>query len=114
MRVFFALGTILFLTAACQAKFNSEKWKVKEDLGTYPFRHAMVDYIIGNKNFIGLRYQHVIDSLGEPSGRDKNKLYYSLKTDYGTDIDPIYIEELVLIFDKDSLVTEIKMEEWKK
>ncbi len=73
MREFFALRTILFLMASCQEKFNSEKWKIKEDLGTYPFRHAMVNYIIGNKNFVGLRYRHIIDSLGEPSGRDRNR-----------------------------------------
>lgn len=114
MRILLAIGTILILTASCQERFNSKKWKIKEDLGTYPFREAMVGDIIEHKNFIGLKYRQLIDSLGEPSRRDKNRIYYSIETDYGRDVDPVYTSYLVLVFDKDSLVKEIKIEEWKK
>ncbi len=102
------------LTVSCQQRFNSEKWKIVEDLRTYPFRDRMVADVVENKNFIGLEYKQVIDSLGHPSSMRKNKIYYSIEVNYGADIDPVYTKDLVLTINKDSLVTEIKIEEWKK
>ena len=114
IRILFTIGIILILTTSCQQRFNSEKWKIEEDLRTYPFRDGMVADIIEDKTFIGLQYHQVIDSLGIPSGIEKNKVYYSIEIDYGTDIDPVYTKDLVLTIDEDSVVTEIKIEEWKK
>lgn len=114
MRIFLTIGVMLILTASCQHKFNSEKWKTKEDLQTFPYREAMLSDIIENNKFIGLPFRQVLDSLGKPSGVENKQLYYSIKTDYGRDVDPIYSKKLVLTIDKDSVVTEIEIKEWKK
>jgi hypothetical protein len=116
----FLNGTFLILVStiwtSCnnQINFDSRKWKIEEDLRTYPFRETMTEDIIQNKKFIGLNLGQVRDSLGQPNALENGQLFYSITTDYGTDIDPIYTKDLVLTFDNDSLITNVKIEEWKK
>jgi hypothetical protein len=74
----------------------------------------MVDDIIESKRFIGLNSIQIVDSLGQPNATENGQLFYSITTEYGTDIDPIYTKDLVVTFDKDSVVTEMTIREWKK
>lgn len=114
MRTLVTIGLILVLTTSCHEKFDSKKWRREEDLRTHPFREAMIADIVDNKKFIGQTFKQVLDSLGKPNSSGDGKVSYSIITDYGRDIDPIYTKDLVLTLDKDSLVTDVKIEEWKK
>lgn len=109
----FSMGLLCSLVS-CQERFNSTKWKVEEDLRTFPHREAMIEDIVASRAFLGLRYNQIIDSLGPPSGVIENKMYYSIKVDYSTDIDPVYTKDLVVVFNTDSLVIDLNTEEWKK
>ena len=74
----------------------------------------MVDDIIQNKKFIGLNFSQILDSLGQPTLLENMQIFYLVKTDYGTDIDPVYSRDLVLTINKDSVVTGVSIKEWKK
>jgi hypothetical protein len=118
MRLIFIL-TFLTILTSCenQLKFDSEKWKEYKDLDSYPFRELMLRDIVENKRLIGLRYKTIIDSLGQPENyadARTNEIWYSVTTDYGTDIDPVYTKHLVLTIDSDSTVTTVGIKEWKK
>jgi hypothetical protein len=39
---------------------------------------------------------------------------YKIDEDYGSDIDPIYTQTLLLHFNKDSTVKSFEVKEWKK
>jgi hypothetical protein len=118
MRLIFIL-TLLTTLTSCenQLKFDSGKWKEYKDLDSYPYRELMLRDIVDNKRLIGLSYQSIIDSLGQPENYvDKrvNELWYSVTTDYGTDIDPVYTKHLVLTIDNDSTIRTVDIKEWKK
>ncbi len=113
-RTIFILVLILGTSCDNQTTFDSEKWKIEEDLRTYPFREKMVDDIIQNKKFIGLNFSQILDSLGQPTLLENMQIFYLVKTDYGTDIDPVYSRDLVLTINKDSVVTGVSIKEWKK
>jgi hypothetical protein len=114
MRTLLTIGTILILTTSCHQKFDKEKWNTQEDLRTYPFRESMLSDILENKKLIGLPCRQILDSLGQPNAIENGQIYYSSNIEYGTDIDPVYFKDLVFTFDKDSIVTDIKIKEWKK
>ena len=76
----------------------------------------MIRDIVDNKKFVGQKYQTVIDSLGQPenlSDRGEKELWYTVTTDYGSDIDPVYTKHLILTLDTDSAVTKIETREWR-
>jgi hypothetical protein len=111
--------TFLTILTSCenQLKFDSGKWKEYEDLNSYPYRQLMLRDIVENNRLIGLSYQSIIDSLGQPqnySDKKLNELWYMVTTKYGTDIDPVYAKYLVLTIDNDSTVTKVDINEWKK
>jgi|JI10StandDraft_1071094.scaffolds.fasta_scaffold53933_8 hypothetical protein len=106
--------TILTLVTSCRQKFDSEKWKIMGDIRSFPHRDAMLDDIIENKKFIGLNYRQLIDSLGYPNGLKDTLIYYDIVTDYGLDIDPVYSKDLIIMFDKDSVIRGVKIKEWEK
>lgn len=114
MRKLATIGFILLLTTSCQNKFEGKKWKIEEDLRSYPFREKMISDIIDNKKLIGFTFVQILDSLGRPNLHEEGQLIYSVKVNYGSDIDPIYTKDLVLTIDKDSLVTDVLVKEWRK
>ena len=96
--------------------FDSKKWKAYKDLEVYPHRELMLRDIIDNKRLIGLRYQPVIDSLGQPENytdKKENELWYPVTVDYGTDIDPVYLKHLMLTMNNDSTVGKVEIREWR-
>lgn len=118
MRLIFIL-TLLTILTSCenQLKFDSGKWKEHKDLDSYPYRELMLRDIVENKRLIGLNFKSIIDSLGQPESyvdKGVNELWYSVTTDYGTDIDPVYTKHLVLTIDNDSTIATVDIKEWKK
>ncbi len=110
--------TFLIILTSCekQITFDSKKWKVYKDLEVYPHRELMLRDIIDNKRLIGLSYQSVIDSLGQPENytdKKENQLWYPVIVDYGSDIDPVYLKRLMLTMNNDSTVEKVEIIEWK-
>ncbi len=121
IKIFILLLTYLILISSCQKekniRFDSEKWKTAKSVDIHPYREQMIKDISENELFLGFNYLRLVDSLGIPENvqpRDTNELYYLIYDDYGWDIDPIYTKYLVLILDKDSIVIDTKVKEWKK
>lgn len=42
---------------------------------------------------------------------DRNSIYYDKETDYGHDIDPVCIKTLEFKFDRDSIITDNRINE---
>lgn len=100
-----------------QLAFDGKKWKQYRDLDQHPFRESMLQDLVDNKRLIGLKYQTVIDSLGQPENivdKKVNELWYQVTVDYGTDIDPVYTKHLTLTINNDSTVEMVEIREWKK
>jgi hypothetical protein len=88
-----------------------------QDLDTYPYRDLMLRDIVDNKRLVGQKYQTIIDSLGQPeewADKGEGELWYSVKIDYGTDIDPVYTKHLTLTMDTDSIIEKVEVREWRK
>jgi hypothetical protein len=51
--------------------------------------------------------------LGQPQYEDSTSLGYQIDTHYDV-IDPVYHKQLELTFNKDSIITSFKIDEWKK
>ena len=113
--IFFLITVSLF---SCQTrqKFDKVKWAEVADLMTFPNRKSMIDDLTNSFQLKGKRYKEIIELLGQPQGKGDNdlKIFYDIEVDYGSDIDPVYSKTLTFQFDKDSIVTTFKVEEWKK
>jgi hypothetical protein len=97
-------------------KFDKTAWQQRGDLGLYPKREKMLKDLINNYQLKRLNYKQVIELLGEPekySNEGPNTVTYNVVTDYGPDIDPVYIKNLEVKFNSDSIVTDININEIK-
>ncbi|WP_118976528.1 hypothetical protein [Taibaiella koreensis] len=74
----------------------------------------MLDDLMKNHKLIGLKYNQLIDSLGEPNYLEDSIISYRITEDYGSDIDPVYVKTLQFSISRDSIVTSFKIKEWKK
>lgn len=97
-------------------KFDKMAWNEKGDLGTYPNRKKMLKDLLNNYQLKGLTYKQLIDLLGEPetySDEEPNTATYNIVTDYGGDIDPVYIKNLEVKFGADSIMRNVTINEIK-
>lgn len=105
---------MLFLFTSCYNKFNKTKWEKQFD-GSYPERDKILDDLLSNYNLRGLTYWQLVNLLGKPEHdpEDSGVYYYQIAEDFGHDIDPVYIKNLEFILDKDSIVLDYKIKEYK-
>jgi len=103
---------INFYSCNNNKSFNSEEWAKIDDIGNYPERDKMLNDFKQHQDLKGKRYQNVILLLGNPDITSKNVLQYVVVTEYGTDIDPVYIKYLD-IYLQDSIVKEVGLSEFK-
>jgi hypothetical protein len=96
-----------------QIKFDKGKWLTKDDM-EFPYRNKMLKDLTTHYKLVGLKYNEIINLFGEPNYHDSNSVVYQVIEDYGSDIDPIYTKNLNFKFNKDSIITAFKIEEWKK
>jgi hypothetical protein len=97
-------------------KFDKAFWQQRGDLGIYPKREKMLKDLMSHHQLKGLTYKQLIDLLGEPetdSDEESNTATYNILTDYGRDIDPVYIKNLDVKFSSDSIVTDVNINEIK-
>ena len=104
---------ICILLTNCNQKFNKSKW-IDGDGVNYAYRNSMVNSLLENYNLKGLNYQEIKTLLGEADGKDSTHIWYDIKVDYGSDIDPVYIKTLILRMGEDSVVKDLEVKEWKK
>lgn len=115
-RLIITILTIFSLLTGCNKSITFDKygWIIQDDLGLYPNRDKMLDDLTKNQKLEGLTYNQLIDKLGHPvkySPGDSNTIYYEIVTDYGHDIDPVYIKTLEFKFDNDSIIKSFKINE---
>ena len=97
-------------------KFEKNGWNQKGDLNSYPNRESMLKDLTGNHKLKGIAYPKLIDLLGLPenySDEEFNTMTYNIVTEYGNDIDPVYIKNLEIKLAKDSIVENYKIVEIK-
>ena len=115
-------STLLFICVllfGCDrdAKFDKAKWLQQDDMQHYPYRLSMLKNLTGNYKLIGLTYFQLIELIGEPQKNlvtDSMQIYYPILTDYGSDIDPVHTISLEIVLNKDSIVNDYQIDEWKK
>jgi hypothetical protein len=112
-------SAIVFFLFACnnnqQIKFDKEKWNEQTDpLFPSPYRPKMLTDLTSNYKLVGYNYSQLIELLGIPDYKDSSSLSYKVAVDYGHDIDPVYTKNLDFTFSKDSIITSVKVDEWKK
>jgi hypothetical protein len=110
---------IIVLFASCyniqQEKFDKVAWSESEDPAFPPsHRKNMIKDITSNYKLIGIKYNDLVRLLGVPNFRNSGIIGYDVDIDYGSDIDPVYIKNLLFTFSKDSVITSFKIHEWKK
>ena len=99
-----------------EMEFEKSKWNERFD-GFYEYRENMVQDLMENHLEKGMELKRVIELLGEPGNyqnKKENEITYELMVDYGWNIDPMEGKELYIEFDKDSIVTEYRLEHWGK
>jgi hypothetical protein len=96
-------------------KFDKNKWNEQADpLFPSVYRPKMLTDLTTNYKLKGLKYSELIELLGIPDSKDSSSLSYKIIVDYGHDIDPVYTKDLDFTFSKDSIITAVKVNEWKK
>ena len=93
-----------------QQEFTRELWHYGDGLD-FPSRKAILDDLLANHKIVGLNHYQVIQLLGSPQDKDTVKFKYSYQiedtgTKYNPKKKPIYTKNLVLYFNKDSIVTK--------
>lgn len=112
--IFFAI-TLFSCNNIRQEKFDKIKWKQHEDAGQpSSHRKRMLEDLTTNYKLTEIKYSELVGLLGEPNFEDSTSLGYDIIVDYGNDIDPVYTKILKFIFSRDSIITSVKVNEWKK
>ena len=121
MKKLLIVCVILFLTASCSSgkKFNKTDWNHRMSEGNYDQREAMLEDLLTNhplkgKNIGELRALFGADDLEVFKYDHQLIIQMNILTDYGWDIDPVYTKDLFLYLDQDSVVSSLKVKEWRK
>lgn len=113
MQIVLCMNLLLSCQGCMDMRFEQQRWQLREDI-EYPYRNRMLSDLIGNYRLKGCKHDELIQRLGMPDFSESNSITYKIVEDYGTDIDPVYTKNLVLDFNRDSIVTGIRVEEWHK
>lgn len=106
---------LFLIVASCQQKFDKIKWSEREDPAFPPSsRPEMLNDLITNNKLVGLSFRQLIARLGPPDNKDGNIVIYKVDVDFGTDIDPVYTKDLEFTISKDSIITSLRVKEWKE
>jgi hypothetical protein len=94
-------------------KFDRERWKEYSEVDG-PNRDLMANDLLKTHKLVGLTNKQMLQLLGSPSNfSDTTKTYYELATEFD-EIDPISGKNLVITFNKDSVITSAVIKEWHK
>jgi hypothetical protein len=103
--------SLLFLMACENEKFDKERWAEYEHLNGSD-RTSMAEDLQQNHKLIGLSNKQMIQLLGPPEN-DPTETWYSLVEKYEfLDPDPVSGKNLIITFNKDSIITDAKIQKW--
>jgi hypothetical protein len=108
--------SFILLSFACNTKFEKTGWMYQVEVGMYPNRERMLNDLTENNRLKGLTYRELIAKIGPDENYKQGYdtcIFYSIVTDFGQDIDPVYTKNLMFKFDNDSIVIDYKIKEWK-
>src|SRR5690606_4819517 len=109
---------VILLLTSCnnqQVEFDKEKWNERDDM-FYANREKMVTELMENHLNKGMTYKDVVNLLGVSENSQNghpNTIAYEIMVDYGWNIDPQKGKTLYIEFTNDSIVKDIKLDEWK-
>lgn len=113
---FFAIILIFISCKQEQIKFNQSKWNTRNDVD-YNHRELMIEDL--SKNYLkpGIKLTETEKLLGRnelSDEKDSLQLQYEIYTDYGIDIDPVETKTLIVNFNSDSTLVNIRVDHWEK
>lgn len=104
---------LLFTTIGCsnsRVTFKHDEWIRANDEFLYERKKMAVD-LVDSKMLVGISKQEVIELLGAAENfSESDKLYYTIEIDYGSDIDPVKIEYLVVSLGSEEQVSSVFIE----
>jgi hypothetical protein len=104
------IALVIAITGCGGGKFDRQKWSYGDGLD-YPLRDEILNDLVTNHHIKGLNYRQVIDSLGSPQRRDSLQFTYQIFDDtyqYSRK-KPAHKKNLILYFNKDSVVTRFEI-----
>lgn len=93
-------------------KFKRSEWLERTQFDG-PDRDDMAKDLLKNYKMVGSPYNKIVELLGRPNGKNSSEIFYELSEDFGDDMDPISGKNLILQFNKDSIVTKAIIKDWK-
>ena len=92
-------------------EFDSNKWKQNgADWWMTDVREKMIDDLIKSDTLISMNEEQIIKLLGQPESTNDGGLKYLIREKYGSNIDPEYISNLKIEFDKNGEANKCKVE----
>jgi hypothetical protein len=103
-KLLYLLGIVfLSLLFGCTEKFDKTKW-VDDDAIGGPEKVLMAEDLIKTNKLIGLTNKQMLKLLGPPANyTDTTKTYYELSQEFDS-IDPVSGKNLIITFNKDSII----------
>lgn len=113
-KILYSLGIIHFLISlGCQEKFDKTKWAGDDAIGG-PEKVLMAEDLIKTNKLMGISHKQMLQLLGVPANyTDTTKTYYELLQEFDS-IDPVFGKNLIITFNKDSIITDAEIKEWHK
>ncbi|MCZ4409475.1 hypothetical protein O3Q51_11690 [Cryomorphaceae bacterium 1068] len=116
------MGLVL-LSCDRDIPFEKNKWVEHADR-FYPYRNLMVEDLLESEEFKGKSLKEVFEILGTHDDWCDHTMYelkYQILVGYGSDSAPIHTKYLVFelnpadtLIDSNTVVTNIRVDEWKK
>lgn len=109
---------IIVLLTSCskpQIEFDKEKWNEREDM-FYANREKMIKDLMNIHLKKGMTSKEVLNLLGSSDNYQnipENTIVYEIAVDYGWNVDPQKGKTLYIEFDEDSIIKDIKLQEWE-
>ena len=90
--------------------FDKERWRIKVG-PDYPYRNRMVEDLITNQGIRKLKYDEIIERLGEPDRSNEGHLYYRIDQTRLGGVWPLHTKTMVIQLAPDSTVNWVKIHE---
>ncbi|TSD64772.1 hypothetical protein FFF34_012800 [Inquilinus sp. KBS0705] len=113
LRYFMVLGLVVVCFAGCKNKvpFTPRGWDEGDGID-FPKRYMMVDDLLASGKLKGLKYKQVVYLLKAPQRNSHTDRSFSYEiTRKMSGIDTLYIKNLVIYINADSVVTDAKVTE---
>ncbi len=113
------LFSIMLFSCEPEEKFEKDKWCFQGSAGTgYIHRNCMLKDVLQNHLVKGKNFLEVESLFCGETFIDSTKngftVYLNIITDYGFDIDPVYTKDIYVYFNKDSIIKNISVKEYKR